>query len=42
MKTLLLLEDEPSVLELLRHMLEQYRLIEATTAEQEMYSAIHS
>jgi CheY-like chemotaxis protein len=34
MKSLLVLEDEPSVMKLLRHMLEQYTLILATTAEQ--------
>jgi len=34
MRTLLVLEDEPSVLKLLRHMLKQYSLIEATTAEE--------
>jgi CheY-like chemotaxis protein len=33
-KTLLVLEDEPIVMALLRHMLKQYRLIEAATAEQ--------
>lgn len=34
METLLLLEDESSVMKLVRHMLKQYNLIEATTAEQ--------
>ena len=34
MKTLLVLEDEPPVLKLLWHMLKQYNVIEATTAEQ--------
>ena len=34
MKTLLLLEDEPSVLKLLRRMLKQYNLVEATSAGQ--------
>src|SRR5260370_22572838 len=34
MKTLLVLEDDPDVMEYLRHMLEQYSLIEASTAEQ--------
>jgi CheY-like chemotaxis protein len=34
MKTLLVLEDDPDVMEFLRHMLEQYSLIEASTAEQ--------
>ena len=33
MKTLLLLDDEPAVIKLLRHVL-KYELIEATTAEQ--------
>ena len=33
-KTLLLLEDEPLVMTLLRHMLKQYSLVEATSAEQ--------
>ena len=33
MKTLLVLEDDPDVMEFLRHMLEQYSLIEASTAE---------
>ena len=33
-KTLLLLEDDPSVMRVLRMMLEQYTLIEATTGEQ--------
>jgi DNA-binding response OmpR family regulator len=32
-KTLLLLEDEPLVMKVLRLMLKQYRVIEATTAE---------
>jgi CheY-like chemotaxis protein len=34
MKTLLVLEDEPSLMKLLRHTLRDYRLIEATTAEE--------
>jgi two-component system, cell cycle sensor histidine kinase and response regulator CckA len=34
MKTLLVLEDEPSVMRMLRHMLKEYGLIEATGAEQ--------
>lgn len=34
MKTLLVLEDEPILMVLLRHMLKQYSLIEAATAEQ--------
>ena len=34
METLLLLEDESSVMKLMQHMLKQYNLIEATTAEQ--------
>jgi DNA-binding NtrC family response regulator len=34
MKTLLVLEDDPSVMMILRLMLEQYSLIEASTAEQ--------
>ncbi|MGA2113744.1 MAG: response regulator [Bryobacteraceae bacterium] len=34
MKTILMLEDEPAVMRLMRHMLKQYALIEATTAEQ--------
>jgi CheY-like chemotaxis protein len=34
MKTLLVLEDEPSIMKLLRHTLRDYRLIEATTAEE--------
>ena len=34
MKSLLLLEDEPALMVLLRHMLKQYSLIEAATAEQ--------
>jgi len=33
-KTILLLEDESFVMKLLRHMLDQYSLIEATTAAQ--------
>ena len=34
MKTLLVLEDEPVLMVLLRHLLKPYRLIEAATAEQ--------
>ena len=34
MKTLLVLEDEPSLMKLLRHTLRDYRLIEATSAEE--------
>ena len=34
MKTILLLEDEPSVMKLVRHMLKQYDVIEATTVEE--------
>jgi two-component system, cell cycle sensor histidine kinase and response regulator CckA len=34
MKTVLVLEDESSLMNLLRHMLKQFSLIEATTAEQ--------
>jgi two-component system, cell cycle sensor histidine kinase and response regulator CckA len=34
MKTLLVLEDEPPVLKLLWHMLKQYNVIEAASAEQ--------
>ena len=34
MKTILLLEDESFVMKLLRHMLDRYSLIEATTAAQ--------
>lgn len=34
MKAILVLEDEPSVMKLLRHTLRDYRLIEATTAEE--------
>jgi CheY-like chemotaxis protein len=34
MKTLLVLEDEPSLIKLLRHTLRDYRVIEATTAEE--------
>jgi two-component system, cell cycle sensor histidine kinase and response regulator CckA len=34
MKTLLVVEDEPAVMKLLRCMLRQYSLIEATTAEE--------
>jgi CheY-like chemotaxis protein len=34
MKTILVLEHESSILTLLRHMLKQYNLVEATTAEQ--------
>ena len=34
MKTLLVLDDESSVIKLLRHVLKEYALIEATTAEQ--------
>jgi CheY-like chemotaxis protein len=33
-KTLLVLEDEPSIMKLLRHTLTDYRLIEAATAEE--------
>jgi CheY-like chemotaxis protein len=34
MQTLLVLEDEPAVMMLLRHMLKQYRLFAASTAQQ--------
>lgn len=34
MKTLLLLEDEPLVMTMLRHMLKQYSLVDATSAEE--------
>ena len=34
MKTILVLEDEPPLLKLLRHMLKQYKVLEAATAEQ--------
>lgn len=34
MKTLLVLEDESAIMQLLRHELNQYRLLEAATAEQ--------
>jgi len=34
MKTLLVLEDDRSIMKLLRHTLRDYRLIEATTAEE--------
>jgi len=34
MKTILVLEDEPAIMKLLRHTLKDYRLIEATTAEE--------
>ena len=34
MKTVLVLDDEPAVLEFLRHVLRHYTVIEATTAEQ--------
>jgi CheY-like chemotaxis protein len=34
MKTILVLEDESSLMMLMRHMLQQYNLIEATTAQQ--------
>jgi len=34
LKTLLVLEDEPSLMKLLRHTLRDYRLIEATSAEE--------
>jgi CheY-like chemotaxis protein len=34
MKTLLVLEDEPSVMKLLRYTLRDYRLLEATSAEE--------
>lgn len=34
MNTILVLEDEPSVMTLLRYMLKQYNLLEATSAEQ--------
>jgi DNA-binding response OmpR family regulator len=33
-KTILLLEDEPALMKLLRHALSQYDLVEATTADQ--------
>lgn len=33
-KTILVLEDEPPLLKLLRHMLKQYKVLEAATAEQ--------
>jgi len=41
MKTLLVLEDEPSVLSLMRHMLKRYQLIEAATAEQALELFTH-
>jgi CheY-like chemotaxis protein len=41
MKTILLLEDEPSLMKLLRHTLKDYRLIEATTAEEALLFFIH-
>jgi CheY-like chemotaxis protein len=34
MKAILVLEDEPSLMKLLRHTLRDYRMIEATTAEE--------
>ena len=34
MKAILVLEDEPSLMKLLRHTLKDYRMIEATTAEE--------
>ena len=37
MKTVLVLEDEPAVLEFLRNVLRQYTVIEATTAEQALH-----
>ena len=37
METLLVLEDESSVMKLVRHMLKQYNLIEAITAEQALH-----
>jgi CheY-like chemotaxis protein len=33
-KTVLVLEDEPLVMKLLRHMLKLYNLVEATSAEE--------
>jgi CheY-like chemotaxis protein len=38
MGTLLVLEDEPAVRQLLRHLLKQYTLIEAATAEEALRS----
>lgn len=34
MKTLLVLEDEPLVMSLLRHILKEYKIVEATNAEE--------
>jgi len=40
MKTLLVVEDEPAVMKLLRHMLQEYNLVEATCAEEALLSFI--
>ena len=37
MKTILILENDPSVMRFLRHALKQYHLIEATTAEEALH-----
>lgn len=41
MKTILVLEDEMSLMKLLRHTLKDYRLIEATSAEEALLFFIH-
>jgi DNA-binding response OmpR family regulator len=38
MATILVLEDEPAVMKFLRHMLRQYTLVEAATAEQAFHA----
>lgn len=40
MKTVLVLEDEPAVMKLMRHILERFNLIEATTAEEALRTFI--
>ena len=40
MKTLMVLEDEPSLMRLLRHTLRDYRVIEAETAEEALLTFI--
>ena len=41
MKTILVLEDEPSLMRLLRHSLKDYRVIEAASAEEALLFFIH-
>lgn len=41
MNTILILEDEPSVMKLLRRVLKHYNVVEATTAEQALHVFAH-